>query len=163
MRGWPTPSWMPTAAMLEVRQREHMGAEKELPPPWPSAMFTPKHVYNLFCQTIRCSQERNLQVSCLFEYSEYSVSAETLTFFPWAATPVDLSAEFTLVMKAKEVTESVWQSAKCQLYGLNCVCSCSQLNSVAPSTSPAAYWEARPTATVGERVRLITRVSSTRL
>lgn len=39
---------------------------------------------------------------------------------------------------------------------------CSQMSSAAPSTSPAASWGARRTATVGGRARRTTRVSSTR-
>lgn len=48
--------------------------ELKLLPSCPSAMFISERVPNLFCQTIRCSTEKFLQVSCLFEYSAVPVT-----------------------------------------------------------------------------------------
>lgn len=89
-----------------------MGALKEvsrvmkLSPFWPSAMFTSKHVSNLFCQTIRWSQQRNLlQVSCLFKYS----ALPNADSFPFSC-PLDFSAEFMLmrVCVTECVASAVW-------------------------------------------------------
>ena len=84
-------------------------------------MFTSELVSNLFCQTIRCSQQRNLlQVSCLFEYSAVPVSPSCLgrsaDFFPFLESPPRL---FSGVYINKKEQGSVSWGAGCQRHALN--------------------------------------------